>query len=431
MTPVPLLRKDIMRYDFDSYLLYEVTASSLYTAKVVVELNTLVRGEVLRESAQKAFRRFPYFSRMVRTDEDGAFVLEPCEGPICVFEEGEQVVLGTEQTNGLLFAITYGESTVYFNFCHNFCGGSGAMPWIKSTLWQYLTDEGYVIDPEGILTPDSPIPPEETAVPDPASFPQEEVIGQYKGGDSYVPIKDYVPYLVSPSRGGQVFYPITIDKSALMKYARANDGSPNSILSAAMFRMCSRVFPKAKQISAGIVCNYRKDVGCPETYRDLVRVLHARYLPTMKDWPIEKLSTVTRGSMYLQMQPEISRETYRQVSAYREKIDEIHGRMFKTAYALKNSPLRAGVKDTFNVSYVGNVDWGGLSEYIEELYSLTEGHLFLEVNSAREKFCIAFQVLNRDERFINEFVKVLTEEGIPYELGEMTESRLPQISLGE
>ena len=45
-------------------------------------------------------------------------------------------------------------------------------------------------------------------------------------------------------------------------------------------------------------------------------------MPTMKDWPIEKLSTVTRGSMYLQMQPEISRETYRKVAAYREKIDE-------------------------------------------------------------------------------------------------------------
>ena len=31
----------------------------------------------------------------------------------------------------------------------------------------------------------------------------------------------------------------------------------------------------SSEISAGIVCNYRKDVGCPETYRDLVRVLHA------------------------------------------------------------------------------------------------------------------------------------------------------------
>ena len=198
-----------------------------------------------------------------------------------------------------------------------------------------------------------------------------------------------------------------------------------------MIRMCSRVFPKAKQISAGIVCNYRKDVGCPETYRDLVRVLHARYLPSMKDWPIEKLSTVTRGSMYLQMQPEISRETYRQVVAYRDTIDKIPGKALKTAYALKNSPLRNGVKDTFNVSYVGNVDWGGLSEYVEEVFSLTEGHLMLEVNSARDKICIAFQVLNRDEDFIREFLKVLDEEGISYEIGEMMESRLPQISIND
>lgn len=30
-------------------------------------------------------------------------------------------------------------------------------------------------------------------------------------------------------------------------------------------------------------------------------------------------------------------------------------------------------KGTFNVSYVGNIDWGGLSGYIIELYSLTKG----------------------------------------------------------
>lgn len=419
-----------MKYDFDSYLLYEVTQSSLYTVKVRVELNIPVHGEVLRGAAQKAFRRFPYFSRTVRTDEHGAYVLEPCEDPICVFQEEDPVRLGSAQTNGLFFAVTYRDNTVYFNFSHNFCGGCGAMLWIKSTLWQYLTDEGYEISPEGILTPDSPIPPEETAVPDPGSFPEEEAIGQYTGGDSYFLILHFLPYLINPAKGGQVFYPIKIDRSALMKYARDNDGSPNSILSAAMFRMCSRMFPNAKQISGGIVCNYRKDVGCPETYRDLVRVLHARYLPNMKDWPIEKLSTVTRGSMYLQMQPELSRKVYRQVAAYRDQIDKISGKMLKTAYALKNSPLRNGVKDTFNISYVGNVDWGGLSEYVETIYTLTEGHLMLEINTTRDSICIAFQVLNRDEKFIREFVRVLEEEGIPYELGEMEESRLPQIEIG-
>ena len=91
MSPVAPLRKDHMKYDFDSYLLYEVTPSSLYTAKVVVELNVPVNGDILREAAQKAFRRFPYYSRTVRLDDHGAYVLEPCDKPICVFEEGEQV----------------------------------------------------------------------------------------------------------------------------------------------------------------------------------------------------------------------------------------------------------------------------------------------------------------------------------------------------
>ena len=77
------------------------------------------------------------------------------------------------------------------------------MLWVKSTLWQYLTDDGYAIDSEGILTSDNPIRPEETAVPDPGSFPQEEVIGQYTGGNSYVPIVDYLPYMTNPAKGGQ------------------------------------------------------------------------------------------------------------------------------------------------------------------------------------------------------------------------------------
>ena len=157
-----------------------------------------------------------------------------------------------------------------FNFSHNFCGGSGGVMWIKTTLWQYLTDEGYTVDPQGIIMPDAPIMPEETAVPDPGSFPEEEVIGRYTGGDSYFPLKEYLPYLIRPAKGGQVFYPITIEQQALMKYARENDGSPNSILSAAMFRMCSRVFQDARQISAGIVCNYRMDVGCPASMGDFV-----------------------------------------------------------------------------------------------------------------------------------------------------------------
>ena len=214
-----------------------------------------------------------------------------------------------------------------------------------------------------------------------------------------------------------------------MKYAREHDGSPNSILASAMYRMCSRVFPDAEQISAGIVCNYRQDVGCPDTYRDLVRILHARYPRHISDWPIDKLSTVTRGAMYLQMEPELSRLYYRQFLAYREEIDRLTGREEKARYALANSPLRAGVRDTCQISYVGKADWGGLSEYVKSAYALTEGHLMLEVITTADRFCIAFQTLAHSEKYLKAFLQVLQEENIPFRAGETLPSHLPQIIL--
>ena len=281
-----------MKYDFDSYLLYEVSRMALYTVKVKVILNAPVVPGTLRSAAEKAFRRFPYYARTVHLNAEGAYELKPCDLPIVVMQEGDLIWLGSPQVNGLLFAITYAGNTVYFNFAHNFCGGYGAMYWIKSTLWQYYTDQGFDIAPEGFLTPDSPQLEGETALPDPETLPTDEPIGEYQGGDSFVPMKDYVGYVFKPVEK-QVFTPVDIETDALMKYARGHDGSPNSILSALMYRVCSRLFPDASQISGGIVCNYQKDVRCPNTYRDLVRLLHARYTDRLRDWPIDKLSTVT------------------------------------------------------------------------------------------------------------------------------------------
>ena len=197
--------------------------------------------------------------------------------------------------------------------------------------------------------------------------------------------------------------------------------------------MRSRVYrdnPQAAQISGKIVCNYRKDVGCPETYRDLVRLLHVKYTSDMADWSIEKLSTATRGSMYLQMQPEFSVQEYKRLMEFRNGIDEQKTFPEKAAYALKNSLMRSGVNDTFTVSYVGNLPWGGLAEYIDSVYSLTEGHLMLEINSLPEKFCIAFQLFNNsDRKYADAFLQVLDEEGIPYKVGEAEESNLPGIQL--
>ncbi|MBQ6502524.1 MAG: hypothetical protein IJI57_01250, partial [Flexilinea sp.] len=212
-----------------------------------------------------------------------------------------------------------------------------------------------------------------------------------------------------------------------------NDGSPNSIICAMMFRALSRVYrdrPEAAQISGKIVCNYRADVGCPETYRDLVRMLHVKYTTEMADWSIEKLSTTARGSMYLQMQPEFSVQEYQRLLEFRKGIDEQKTFPEKAEYALKNSLMRSDINDTFTVSYVGNLAWGGLAEYIESVYSITDGHLMLEVNSLPDKFCISFELFNNsDRKYLDAFLQVMDEEGIPYTVGEAEKTNLPGIQL--
>ena len=127
------------KYDFDSYLLYEVSRMTLYTVRFKVFLSAPVYPEMFKKAAERAFRRFPYYARTVSVGKEGAFEFEACSLPIAVLDDDEPITLGSSQTNGLLFAISYKGNVVYFNFAHNFCGGFGAMFWIKSTLWQYYS----------------------------------------------------------------------------------------------------------------------------------------------------------------------------------------------------------------------------------------------------------------------------------------------------
>ena len=239
---------------------------------------------------------------------------------------------------------------------------------------------------------------------------------------------DYMEFMKDP-QGIMGYYPITIPKKDLMKYSRDNDGSPNSILSAALFKMCARVFPDEEKFMSKISCNYRADVGCPDTYRDMVRQLHVPYERRMKEWTIEKLSTMTRSRMYIQMQPEASWAECRKVNAFRMAIDEQPDLESKADYAVKNSPTTNGYSSSFVISYVGKVDWGGLAPFIKGVFALTFGHIMLEVNATNEDFCVSFQTVRQDDKYVKEFLEVLDEEGISYMKGSFEDRKLPAIVL--
>ena len=227
------------------------------------------------------------------------------------------------------------------------------MFWIKTTLWQYLSDKtGGTFDAKGLKLPGSPLEEGEMAIPDIGAFPEDEPITEYKGGNSYVPIGEYLGYYLNPFSGDATYFPMEIDLKKLMSYAKSNDGSPNSIVSAFMFKALRKVWAdnkKATEISARISMNYNADVGCPDTYRDLVRQLHVKYKNEMLDWPVSKISTVTRASMFLQMEPEVSYKEYKKAVEYRENIDMQKTNKEKCKYASEHSLLRKGIADSYTI----------------------------------------------------------------------------------
>ena len=416
-------------YDFDSYTLYEIKKRNVYSIRIKVIMTEPVQGDTLRTAAEKAFRRFPYFARKVAVNKEGAYVFEPCTEPVTVTPDDHIVRLGTEETNGLLFAITYEGSNIYFSFSHNFCGGCGMMRWLKATLWQYLTDMGREIDSTGIMTTDTPMTAEECAEPDVSSLPLDQYVGDLNfPKDAFVPMADYMEFMRDPNRI-YVYYPIIIPKKELMQYARENDGSPNSIISALLFKMSTRAFPGETKFAARIACNSRADVGCPETYRDMVRQLYIPYDIRMKDWPIEKLSTVTRSRMYIQMQPEVSWDECRMVNSFRQAIDAQPDLDSKVNYAVEHSPTTHGIPSTYFISYVGKLEWGGLAPFIQGVFSLTLGHIMIEINATEEAFCLSFQTVRKDGKYLDLFLKTLEEEGIAYQVGAMEDRKLPEIVL--
>ena len=413
------------KYDYDSYTIYEMTKRPVYAVKIRVILNEPVRGDVLTNSAAKAFKRFPYFSRTIAL-EGGAYIMPSLDKPIVVTKGDHVVSLGTDESNGLYFAITYEGNEVYFHFAHNFCGACGAMRWIKATLWQYLIDLGYDVDRAGILTPDTPMTPEEAAAPDVASLPRGEALGNLVPPmDSYIPMAEYIERRMDPN-GVDGYFPITIPKKEFMKFVRENDGSPNSIISVLMFKMYAKVLPNEKKFTAGIVNNYRADVGCPETYRDILRQMNVQYDIKMKDWSVEKLSTYTRSRMYLLMQQEISWDWARRLDEHRCQIDAQPDLESKMTYAIEHS-LTGRVPCAYNLSYVGKVAWGGLGPYIQGVFTLTVAHLLIEVNATENDFCISFQTLRKDRKYLTEFLEVLDEEGIAYAVGDYKERKIPRI----
>ncbi|MBR3224145.1 MAG: hypothetical protein IKF78_02340 [Atopobiaceae bacterium] len=181
----------------DTHLLYEYMDKLPFTVRMKIRLDAPVDATLLNEAAQEAIVRFPYFSVRVGVDESQSYTLSHNSAPLAMLpERNKRLVLGSDEVNGHLVAITYRSDCIWFNFSHALCGAYGALFWIKATLYLYLCKTcGPLDSPEDIRLPGTDIPAEELAYPDESALPHDEPSSRYEG-DSNVAI---VRSRISPS----------------------------------------------------------------------------------------------------------------------------------------------------------------------------------------------------------------------------------------
>ena len=422
-----------MKHNPDIYLLYEYMEKIPFTVRMKVCLDAPVDAALLTEAAQEAIGRFPYFSVRVGLDAEENYTLEHNDRPVAVLpEKDERLTLGSEEVNGHLIAITWRNNFVWFNYSHTFCGATGGLFWVKATLYLYMLKKyGPLEAPKDIKLPGTPVTEGELFFPNADELPDDEPISRYDGGDSNLALGRFLKYLLCPFAKENYYYQIDIPVKDFMEYAARIDGSPSTILTAMMYKVCTRLFREKKGTFIGgrIAADYRDDIGADASYRDFVRFIHVKYEWSMKDEPIQKLNMRARGAVIRQNQPELGIERFKKISANHREIDRQPDLEAKKAFALKNSTFRSDPRDNYTISYVGKTDWGGMDEHIQGFYSITDGDLMLELNALKDKFCITFQLINKDPRPLELFCEVLEQEGVPCRVSDRFTRHMPKIKL--
>lgn len=417
-----------MKYSPDAYLLHESNRFITFNIRIKVVMRDPVVPDTLRTAAEKAWTRFPYYSKQICIDEDGGIDLVPNPRTICVKPvSSKRPYLFSEAVNYQPCSIEYEDNCIYFNMYHGMCGGCGTFLWVKTTIYEYICAHyGVHPEPGTTLMTDTPISEAEYAFPKPEGLPEDAPLGKIKKDEVWFPGLEYLFGFGNLIFSDSVHYEFQIPKENLMKYVSENDGSPMTIVAAIMAKALYRALPKNKlPLRIETNHNYRAEVGCPKTHHDLLSHIFLLVPYHAKDWSISKICTVLRGTTFLQTQPEYAYETLRRFYTYADGVDQIKGLKNKNKYASKNSHRVPDVHNSVLINYVGREDWGTMTEYVERAHVITDAHLLLEILDVADNFCISLMQMNKKSIYLDHFCRILEEENIPYKVLGMFNNHLP------
>lgn len=420
-----------MKYSFNTFRLYQDEKHFSSVVRFKVTMKEPVDIDVLRRSVNTAMKRYPYYAVRVTVDQDGAYVLVPNKKEVVVLPTGRKIPrLCSRRVNGHLLYVDCEGRDIYFNISHTMCGGRGMLPFVMTSIYQYVVDRFHVHpDAPGIRKPDSPLYPDETAELSLKSLPDEEPVYTYRSKGPVVMIGDYMNGMFNPFKRNPNFRLFTIEQKDLMTFAKNNDASVASFFLTVMAKAMDRVLPEKHRVIGGeIAHNPCEALGIPHSHCDYLSHVFIDYERDQLKWDMEKLGTMTRGQIILQTDPSVSSNDLRRLFTLFETLDQIKGLKNKREYIRRHNPSsgKEAKHGTYIVNYTGQADWGEVADYVESYCAVTDGHLLLEVLSMGDKIFVTFSQLIDESKYADAFRDVLQELGIPCKVEGPFPKNLPK-----
>ena len=392
-----------------------------------LDMRDAVDGAILQRAADAALRRYPYYAVRCRA-ADGAYFLAPCDAPFAVHHTQEPVPLGGAESGGYLLCVSYWADAIALHVFHGLTDGQGAMEFVRTLLYYYCR-ERYAIDlPEdGVRTNETVSDellarewdnPYERLMRGELVMPSAEEIAvkaQWK------PEKPALCLLEDPrvTRSAPVYYALRIPEEALMRYCRAQDGTPGVILSLLMSRAIDSLHPgNDRPIVAGMAMNLRPALDAPLYKGSPLALAMLPYTARIRSKPFEQQTTLYRGRLILAADKErlqagigASLPLYRML----EQIPTLEGKRQLVAQVL----ARYAGATTFQFSYAGPSHLGEAEPFVRSTLLTNDAvgnTLLLELMATGDSFFLTFAQEWRESLYFDALCRELTAQGIPFEL---------------
>ncbi|MCR4658657.1 MAG: hypothetical protein K5770_20870 [Lachnospiraceae bacterium] len=396
----------------NALLLYAISKAS-YTIRFILRLDRKIDPSLLRKALDQTARRYPYFCVTLKKN-DKEFYYEENPKPVALLHTGERITLGTEETNGHIWAVCYDEDKLFLDFYHGRADGAGVYPVLATLLYYYFEEQYGLKDSSGIRTLDEGITEKEL------HDPVEDLPVIDLSAVKIPPLPKALNLMetsgIKRAEGKGRVFKLMIPEESFLPFTKANDASPGIMLCALMTRAIERVHPEhADPLICSYVVNGRPMLHAEESFHNCTNRVLLHYDEKIRNMPLDRQCTSFRGKTILQADEEAVRQRMTVSGSLAQRVLDAPDITSKVEMAAKiiHSSFSAS---SFVVSYVGKWKQGQLGEHIKEFWTETPSGLFpvIEIGAVGGKIFVSLLQSFEETLYYQALVEELQANGIDF-----------------